>query len=375
VGRRRFPSTGESSAVGALIHGGHGVRATQAATAFGPRRPALRCAVPRFTTGTVTALTAERPGLQRVEVDGEPAYVLTQLVGPVEVGDRVVVNTTAVDLGLGTGGWHVVHWNLSREEWSAPGGGHVLKLRYTSLQADTGVAEETGVELPADLGGAPVVACDLHSQLAPVAAAFAATAPGRRLVYVMTDSAALPLALSDLVAGLAGAGLLAATVTAGQAFGGDHEAVNVHSALPVARGPAEADAVVVGPGPGIVGTGTWLGFSGLEVTNTVEAATRLGGRPLVAVRYSDADDRARHRGVSHHTRTALALAPWTAWVPYPREFPEPDLLSERHRLTAVDVPELELTATTMGRREDEDRGFFRWAAAAGVLAATMVLER
>ena len=54
----------------------------------------------------------------------------------------MVVNTTAVDLGLGTGGWHVVHWNLAREAWSREGPGHIMKLRYTSLQTDTGVAEE-----------------------------------------------------------------------------------------------------------------------------------------------------------------------------------------------------------------------------------------
>ena len=56
-----------------------------------------------------------------MEVDGERAYVLTQLIGTVAVGDRVVMNTTAVELGLGTGGWHVVHWNLAREAWSEPG--------------------------------------------------------------------------------------------------------------------------------------------------------------------------------------------------------------------------------------------------------------
>ncbi|HWI03036.1 MAG TPA: DUF3866 family protein, partial [Acidimicrobiales bacterium] len=95
--------------------------------------------MPAFATGVVAAITSERPGLQRIELDnGRRAYVLTQLIGPVVAGDRVVVNTTAVDLGLGTGGWDVVHWNLSRESWSAPPAGHILKLRYTSLQVDTG---------------------------------------------------------------------------------------------------------------------------------------------------------------------------------------------------------------------------------------------
>ena len=98
--------------------------------------------MPRFVTRTVISILDERPGLQRVELDdGSRAYVLTALIGPVADGDDVVVNTTAVDLGLGTGGWHVVHWNLSRRGWDAPGPGHVLKLRYTSLQVDSGVAE------------------------------------------------------------------------------------------------------------------------------------------------------------------------------------------------------------------------------------------
>src|ERR1700757_1501305 len=98
--------------------------------------------MPSFRTGTVLRELEARRGLQRVEVDfGDgpaPAYVLTQLTGPVAPGDRVVVNTTAVELGLGTGGWHVVHWNLARGEWSEPGAGHVMKARYTSFQADVG---------------------------------------------------------------------------------------------------------------------------------------------------------------------------------------------------------------------------------------------
>jgi hypothetical protein len=306
--------------------------------------------VPSYTTCGVERVLAERDGLQRVELDnGRRAYVLTQLVGPVAVGDRVVVNTTAVDLGLGTGGWDVVHWNLARDAWSGPGGGHVMKLRYTSLQVDAGAATaEAGA-----LGGKPVVACDLHSQLAPVALAFAEAARGMRLTYVMTDSAALPLALSDLVADLVARGVLADTITCGQAFGGQREAVNLHSALALAGG----DAVVVAPGPGVVGTGTRLGYSGLEVAAIVDAVAKLGGRPVVAVRWSDADPRPRHRGVSHHTTTALELASHDAVVPTPAEgWPGPDVGS----------------VTTMGRTQAEDPEFFRYAAAAGLAAAQLL---
>src|ERR671911_1032978 len=96
--------------------------------------------MPSFRSGKVTKLLMERPGLQRVEVDlgdgNERAYVLTQLTGTVAVGDRVVVNTTAVELGLGTGGWHVVHWNLARRAWRGPGPGHNVQLPYTHLPGE-----------------------------------------------------------------------------------------------------------------------------------------------------------------------------------------------------------------------------------------------
>ena len=51
-----------------------------------------------------------------VEVGGEqrPAWADVTLVGEVEVGDEVVVNTQARDLGLGSGGFDIVHVNLSR---------------------------------------------------------------------------------------------------------------------------------------------------------------------------------------------------------------------------------------------------------------------
>ncbi len=336
--------------------------------------------MPSFRTAVVTLLRSERPGLQRVEVDGEPAYVLTDLIGPVGLGDRVVVNTTAVELGLGTGGWHVVHWNLSRDSWSRSGPGTVMKLRYTSLQVDTGASEEaTGYQAPDRLGAIPVVACALHSQVGCVVAAVGDAAPGTRVVYVMTDAAALPLALSDLVADLGDAGLLASTVTCGQAFGGDHEAVTLHSALEVAVAVAGAQVVVVGPGPGGVGTSSRLGFGGLEVAAVVDAAARLDGRPVVAVRYSDVDERERHRGISQHTLAALWAAERPALVPLPVGAGHRPEVGERHTVVEVDVPDmgkmlagLGLEVITMGRGPTDDPGFFRHAGAAGVAAARLL---
>jgi hypothetical protein len=342
--------------------------------------------VPRFVTRTVTTVLEQRTGLQRVELDdGSRAYVLTALIGPVAEGDDVVVNTTAVDLGLGTGGWHVVHWNLSRRQWDEPGPGHVLKLRYTSLQVDTGVAEEQHTDALTRLDGLPVVVCGLHSQLAPVTAALRACRPEWRVAYVMTDTAALPLALSDLVAGLTRAGLVDVTLTAGQAFGGDLEAVNMPSALTLARAAGGADAIVVGMGPGGVGTATPLGFGALEQAAVLDTVAWLGGTPIACLRYSDADARDRHRGLSHHCVTVLARATHArAVVPVPEGVPAvahalADAgIDRRHQVVTVPVPDVasllaaaDIEVTTMGRGADEEPGFFAVAAAAGVAAAVI----
>ena len=192
--------------------------------------------MPTFRSAEVTEVLSRRTGLQRLAVrmaDGGEAraYALTELTGDARVGDTVICNTTAVERSLGTGGWHVVHWNTTRSELVAPGPDHIMKLRYTSLQADIGSSELLHPEAAdRELAGTPVIVCTLHSQVAAVAVGFAHGAPGRRLAYVMTDGAALPLALSDLVADLMQRKLLVGSVTAGHAFGGDLEAVTPASA-------------------------------------------------------------------------------------------------------------------------------------------------
>jgi hypothetical protein len=337
--------------------------------------------VPSFRTGTVVELWDERPGLQRLLVDlgggtAERAYALTALTGPTAVGHRVVVNTTAVELGLGTGGWHVVHWDLDRDELVRPGDGHVVKLRYTSLQADVGAAEEHHGEPPAELGGTPVVACTVHSQVGVVAAAVAEAAPGTRLVHVMTDGAALPLVLSDLVAELVARRLVVGTVTAGHAFGGDLEAVSVPSALALARHVLGAEVVVVGMGPGVVGTGTRLGTTAVEAAAVLDTAAALGGVPVLCLRASSGDARDRHAGVSHHATTVLHLARAAVEVPVAELPDEP--VPERHRLVTVPVDDpaaplraASLEVTTMGRGPGDDPAFFAHAVAAGRHAAAI----
>jgi hypothetical protein len=351
--------------------------------------------VPSFRTGDVVELLEERVGLQRVRVDlgdgPERAYVLTQLTGTVEVGDAVVVNTTAVELGLGTGGWHVVHWNLARDAWSEKGPGHIIKGRYTSLQADVGSAEEHLDPELADIdsiAGMPVVAAALHSQVPAVALGVRRLAPGARIVYVMTDGAALPLALSDLVASMRAANLIDAAITCGHAFGGDYEAVSVFSALTVARHVAAGDVAIVAMGPGIVGTGTRLGFSGIEVGPALDAVDGLGGQPVACLRVSFADPRPRHRGVSHHTLTALRLAcrsRTTVALPMLGGAQEATIradlaeagIDRRHDVVDVSPPDVldalgpdGLNVVSMGRPAHEDPALFLAAAAAGALAAS-----
>jgi hypothetical protein len=335
--------------------------------------------MPAFHSGPVVEVLSERTGLQRVLVDlgtsrdrpqPERAYVLTGLTGSVAVGDDVVVNTTAVDLGLGTGGWHPVHWNLARRTLEQPGPGHIMKLRYTSLQADTGTAEEHDDDTPSGLDGLPVAVCGLHSQMAVVAAVAKAVDPQLRLAYVMTDGAALPLAFSDLVADLCTAGLLDHTLTAGNAFGGEVECVTVASALAWARHRLHVDAAVVAMGPGITGTDSELGTTGIEVAAILDLVTSLGGRPLMALRVSSGDPRPRHQGVSHHSRTVLGLTHTPVTVPVA----EPTALPPPHQALVVDGPDPaqvlahhDLRVTTMGRGPDEDVDFFRAAGAAGAL--------
>lgn len=338
--------------------------------------------MPSFRTGEVIEILAERPGLQRVRVTMEPdgadarAYCLTQLTGDVAVGDRIVCNTTAVELGLGTGGWHVVHWNLSRTELTQPGPDHVMKMRYTSLQFDAGTSELVHADAPTTLDDTPVVVCQVHSQMGIVAATIAALRPGTSVAYVMTDGASLPIVMSDLVADLRERQMIDATITAGHAFGGDFEAVTVHSALTLAASVADAEIVIVAMGPGVVGTGTKFGTTAIEAAGVLDAVDALGGIPILCIRASDGDGRERHQGVSHHTQTVIELtrsAPVVAPVPHEVRLLEGVVLSE------ADTPDIAaildaagLRITTMGRDLSQDRLFFDAAATAAAVAVSLL---
>ena len=261
--------------------------------------------------GVVLRVTRDLPGLQEAVVQvGEetaPALNYPALTGRVKKGDRVTLNTTAVRLQLGTGGYHFV----MGVEGAVGGavakgvaaGGHIMKLRYTPWQVKVRAAEEE--ESPhhqeikgfSSLDGIPVLVGGLHSMIAPALLAYRALqAAPVRVAYIMTDGAALPLPFSRLVRKLKECGLLQTTITCGHAFGGDLETVNFYSALAAAKAAAGAGLILAAMGPGIVGTGTRYGFSGIEQAYMLEAVERLGGKPVAIPRVSFADPRPRHHG-------------------------------------------------------------------------------
>ena len=318
--------------------------------------------------GRVTAVVEEHEGLVRLEVDGGACIAYPQLTGPVEVEDEVLVNVQARELGLGSGGFDVLYANLTRGlEVPAAEGAHVMKLPYTPLQWAERHVEEVG-KLAASLDGMPVVCCSLHSQLAPVCAGL----EGKRVGYVQLPGGALSVPLSDTVRLLRSRELLAATVSAGPCFGGEVETVGVPSALAWAVEEG-CEAVVCAIGPGIVGTGTSLGHGGLAAADAANASVALGGRPVLAARISSADERDRHRGVSHHTRAVLSLCRDGVTVAWPAGLEAPEWVDARAEVEVDSWREAcaGLPLSHMGRGPDEEPWFFAAAFAAGKLAGSL----
>lgn len=316
--------------------------------------------------GRVSAVLEEVEGLARIEVDGAPCVAYPRLTGPVKVGDEVLVNVQARELGLGSGGFDVLYANLTRGlELAAEAGAHVMTLPYTPAQAAARHGEEDGT-LVQTLAGMPVVCCSLHSQVAPVCAGIGA---GHRVAYVQVAGGALPVSLSDAVRALKECGLVATAVAASPCIDGDVQCVNVASALAWAVS-AGHDCAVCSVGPGIVGTGTSLGHGGVAAAEAANAASALGGFPVLAARASTADPRERHRGVSHHTRAVLELCLGEVLVAWPEDEAAPDWVRPRRQ---VDVQGWEdtcagLPLSHMGRGPADDPLFFRAAFAAGRLA-------
>lgn len=321
-----------------------------------------------------------------VEILGErrPAIAEVGLHGVAQAGDDVVVNGEAVDLRLGSGGADVLHVNLTRGlEGTGVPGAHVMKLNYTSLQHAVLPVEGETLHVPL---ARPAAVFGLHGQLAPIAWAFCqATTNSRHLGYVQTAGGALPGGHSRVVGDLRARGLLAGHLTAAPAYGGEGEAITTAGAIHHGLHDLGWDAVVVGPGPGILGSGSALGHGGMIALDSAHAALALGCPVVMCARMSAGDPRPRHQGLSHHTATVLQLLLQPVDVALPSAWPT--YAPGAHGATPVQVVErsghrwrvhetdLEgyrasgLPATTMGRSLDEDVPFFAAALACGTALA------
>jgi Protein of unknown function (DUF3866) len=318
-----------------------------------------------------------------VEVGGERrrAWADAGMVGECRAGDEVIVNTAAIDLRLGSGGFDVVHVNLTRglEGGETPEGVHVMKLNYSSLQHAVDPVEEPVESDPYPARPIPVAVLPLHGHLAPLA--WGARTSGRRIGFVQAGGGGLPGTLSRDVAELLERELLAGHVTVAPSYGGEREAISLTGALHAAAGELGWDAAIVGPGPGILGSETRYGHGGMAALDGAHAALSLQLQAILSPRMSAGDPRPRHRGLSHHTRAVLELLLAGVYVPVPANIAELPQGSEaatalreacdpRHPVVEAEA-DLEgyvdsgLPTRTMGRKLEEDRLFFAAPLAAG----------
>lgn len=326
----------------------------------------------------------------------EKAINYPEITGNVEINDEVLVNLTALDLFLGTGGYHFIMGNLSKGERNSTTPGHIMKLRYTPEQIKILAVEEPAspyhnlIKGFRDLDETPVLITFLHSMLLPVIAGIRALNPQLKVSYVMTDGGALPMAFSKNVRKLEELKWLTGTVTVGHAFGGQLEAVNIYSGLAAAYSVFKSDLIIVGMGPGIVGTGTELGTSALEVGQIINAVASLDGLPIVVPRLSFQDKRTRHYGLSHHTITVLkkiALVSATVVLPilenkeqleYISKQIQDNKIADKHKIVYENslsgwefLIKQNLIVKTMGRTLKQEKAFFSTCTSAGYYAARL----
>lgn len=326
----------------------------------------------------------------KVKIDDDlyKAINYPKINSAVNINDEVLLNTSAVELNLGTGGFHFVIANLNNLESKMSEGGHIMKLRYTPLQVKTFSAEEQESEYHdkiknfKSLDDMPVVVGTLHSMLVPFAASYKRIDKQKKLVYIMTDGAALPIYLSKNVQNLKKNKLIDNTITIGNAFGGDYECINIYTALILAKEVLNADAVFVCMGPGIVGTSTKYGFTGIEQANILDSVKKLKGKPIAIPRISFADKRDRHFGLSHHTVTILKeIVNANVIVPIGVECNKnkayiinqikENNIDKIHNVVYVDnnktksdLEYFNLRVKSMGRSYEEDKEFFNSASSA-----------
>ncbi|MCT4594682.1 MAG: DUF3866 family protein [Anaeromicrobium sp.] len=350
--------------------------------------------------GTVEKIIKDKDHISEllVKINNEDckAVLYKELTNNVAVGDRVLLNTTAVELSLGTGGNHFVICNLEDCERNLRPGGHIMKLRYTPYQLKVFAAEEQDSEYHdlfnqfKSLNKTPVIIGTLHSMLVPISFMAKHLDNQLKIVYIMTDGAALPINLSKAVDSLKNKKIIEKTITVGNSFGGDLECVNIYNGLIAAKEIEKADLIVVTMGPGITGTGTKYGFTGVEQGQIIDAVNTLGGIPVAIPRISFADKRKRHRGISHHSITVLKeICKTKAYIPIPKFNNGNDNvlinqllennIDKKHEIKYYNVEYIDevlsacpFNMRSMGRNYMEDREYFITAALSSKMAIDLI---
>lgn len=347
----------------------------------------------------ILSQTKERTKVM-VSIEGDDSLAINYnlLTGNINVNDEVILNTTAVELSLGTGGYHFVVYNLNYTYQGVEGMGHIMKCRYSPLQLKVFTAEEQDnpnheiFHRFQSLDGFPVMVGTLHSMVAPTVAMIKHIKPNVKIAYIMTDAAALPIYFSDTVYDLKDKGLIDTTITVGHAFGGDIETVNIYNGLISAKEIAKCDIALVAMGPGIVGTGTPYGFTGIEQGQIIDIVNDLGGLSIGIPRISFGDQRNRHYGMSHHSLTIFSKITKTKCqliLPvlskkekdYIYNQIENLKINEKHNIIEIDgcaltdaLDSFNLTVKTMGRGYREDTAFFLTCSAAAVYGSNQLFK-
>lgn len=342
----------------------------------------------RIRKGVVRDIVSrdEKKTIVKVSYDGicSRAINYNSLTGDIRENDVVYINTTANYLKLGTGGYDFVIINETRGGFKDTEYlGHIMKLKYTPYQVKCRCPSEKDdhdhdkIESFSHLYGLPVIIGELHSMLPPAACTFKYLNSKAKIVYIMTDGGSLPIDISFNVQKLRSKGIISSTITSSNSFGGDYEAINIYDALIIAKSLLDCDLAIITMGPGITGTGTRYGFTGIEQGYIIDAVNTLKGIPVFIPRISFKDSRKRHYGISHHTLTVLgeiAKTKANVVIPLLEDKKMQHMISQilrhgihnRHMLNYIKSHTVfkalehydEINATTMGRSPEDDEDFF-----------------
>lgn len=352
-----------------------------------------------YENGIVCSITDDNEHITwvKVNINGVVSKAINYkgFTGEIELNDNVILNTTGVELGLGTGGYHFVIFNYSNTSKSLEGPGHIMKLRYTPFQIKCLVAEEEDSPYHKlfdefrSLDNHIFVVASLHSMIAPICAMIKYLNCDIKINYIMTDGGALPLYFSNTITELKEKKILNNTITVGHAFGGDLECTNIYTGLIASKEVQKSDVTIVSMGPGIVGTGTKYGFTGIEQGYIIDAINNLGGRAIAVPRISFKDKRERHYGISHHTITVLSEITNTKShlvLPYLNDTKQEYLVNqiktskvgEKHYIVFNNgesiikaMSKYDLNTRSMGRGMEDDLDYFITLGAVGNYVASL----